>query len=642
MSGRTVKCPACMEAFTIPSPEKGSKSSASDLAPLELQNRPSTSSDPQPAARKKTASSAPQPNPQPKKKKPTPTPTQKRTANSKTEQPKKKPVPKKPAPQSVPQPAAIDLDASMMVEPLENPNDPLGIESLTGQASVPVVEAIPVVTPQPIPAQPQPFDAQPVSPQQVNPVTAQPVAAQPVNTQAAPVAAAMVAGPTRPQQNRQTQTSKTPKKKSIMLPLVIGGSCFIGLMLVAVIVSFSLAMKKPKKPKREIDISKIPIYQDQVDGAGDEKAAAPTGPLTLAEAEKAAKEFEKAIKQNNEVKARRFINVHGIMDRAAKELKLNPDSYLEFKTQYVDEINDQGGAWTGFVEVIQEGGDLTFLRANERSGQIGVTFRFIRSDGYLDYIDFLLDRPKGSHWVSATDMYSFSTGEPTSKTFSRLMKDFSHFKRFGESNPGSSDIRDNREMVKMDLAVDSLQLGEAAQCYSRLTPKGKKDRFALLTKMRMEALGSKPYSMVRTLDQLERYYANDPSVQYWRLNTAKFTGDTRKAFVAIDRFDKLVNDPYLNVERASLYVQRNEFSKALSAFNEGKKKMKYPDVAYVRLTEIECLLGNRFFQEAINKMNKFAKDWEISVDEIEDSLSQNVLNEFKRTSFYRRWRQGRE
>jgi len=224
---------------------------------------------------------------------------------------------------------------------------------------------------------------------------------------------------------------------------------------------------------------------------------------------------------------------------------------------------------TGFAHMMSaslEGfGDYRPLHMHRTGDQQRALFRLIVANGTVNYHDFILSRsPSGK--VVATDFYVFAIGEYYSQFLRRGFLPLLH-QSGGDSTaalagPEKDFVAHAAQIGQMGVDVQKKNWQKVLDAYKRLPPSVQASKFVLpMRLLAAQSLDMKEY--LATIDDLQKYFPNDPMVNMILIDGYTLREQYGKALEACDQLDKAVGgDPYLKSLRAGVLVKQNKLDAA--------------------------------------------------------------------------------
>jgi len=210
--------------------------------------------------------------------------------------------------------------------------------------------------------------------------------------------------------------------------------------------------------------------------------------------------------------------------------------------------------WDGQCQSLASNGPATFkyLGVREDAGTWHPIIRMI-SGGGLNYAEFELGRfPEG---VLAVDTTYYLTGEPLSRTLSRLL---------GSAQTAIDDgnMGDGSTMVKIAEKQRAGDFEGALALIKDLPPALRNDKSIMLLEIGLDP-GSDEARYLGAIERFEKAFPGDPALDLVSIDGFFMRKQFDRLHTSLDRLDKRVNDPYLDVMHALAYLQAAALDQAM-------------------------------------------------------------------------------
>lgn len=275
-------------------------------------------------------------------------------------------------------------------------------------------------------------------------------------------------------------------------------------------------------------------------------------PVTEAEAEVAARQLEQAVARANVSEFNSYFDWDAFLDRVTQGIEVPATAANGFRVGF-KQSNDFASQ---IINAAGMSGSYRLLRVHQKDGTTRGLFRLISNAG-VNYHDLVFERrPSGK--VQVVDAYVFMGGEMLSESIRRMyiamaadVNQSIVTKLFG----GESDI------VKAVPIINNMRQAMMTKNYQGMLaeyhklPDSVKQQRPLLVMRYMAAQNLGPEELAKAIDDFRRYDPNAACLDlllidhYFTLNQFQLARDS------LDRLDKEVQDPYLDLMRAGTYLQ---------------------------------------------------------------------------------------
>jgi hypothetical protein len=255
------------------------------------------------------------------------------------------------------------------------------------------------------------------------------------------------------------------------------------------------------------------------------------------------------------------------------------------------------------TEQIEQGGSYDFLRVRIGRGGRRLLFRVTSAEGMLNYHDIVVYRA-GSGELMAADLHVAATGELLSETFRRSLLHI-----VAQENPtilqrltGSQAdyVKFLPQVSQLTTHIRENQYQEALADYDQLPASLQREKSILILRI-AAAQNVSEAEYQAALKTLVEYHPNDASVGFYMIDAAQQGGDMEGALRAVNRLDKAVGgDPYLNVVRASLFVEKQDHTKARELL--AKVEAWNPRLVQTQWVYVSIALAEQEFDEVVRRL----------------------------------------
>ncbi len=312
-------------------------------------------------------------------------------------------------------------------------------------------------------------------------------------------------------------------------------------------------------------------------------------PITDAEATAYAKQIDAAARRGNRNIINTVLDEDLFADEVAKAAGKSWNSGL--KEGVKKGLVTQNFSRQVF-ESMGEDGTYEFVRQYQKDGVQHIIFRLF-GDGWLNYHDFALAKYNDS--IRARDIYLYLSGENLSKTMGALVMAMT---KADDNN--SIDIKQQAQVLpRIRLLQKQKQFEEAKRLLDGLPAEIRKEKAMQLVNVQLAAeMDEATYTAA--MNEFEKSYGNDPTVQLALFDNYFLRGDYDRLFTVLDGIDKTVQDPVLDYFRATVYYKKGDKAAAVQRLEALHRKL--PDFQPGALE----LLANYLEQNQIEKANTLA------------------------------------
>jgi tetratricopeptide (TPR) repeat protein len=296
--------------------------------------------------------------------------------------------------------------------------------------------------------------------------------------------------------------------------------------------------------------------------------AKPAPQASPAECRKFADEFLQAVETGKLNRLNEKFNWPALLDRATAAIQAPPQTQKPFKENGARQaIDAERGFSAKLLETIKAGGKLKFLRVHDVDHDRRVMFRLVNKDDKLGYLDFVLGK-NARDQLRIVDVDAAQDGQLLSTTIREA-----YLQRLADEQPQFGASLTGEDRAFFEAAPQLTQIAafrrtgnfrRAMETFEQL-PRDVQARksFQRLHVAIAEGLGDKAYA--DALDEFRAHFPDDPSQNL--LSADDYLRDKQydKAAGCIHRLDQHVDDPYLDVMLARLYLQAGEPQMARAA-----------------------------------------------------------------------------
>jgi hypothetical protein len=243
-----------------------------------------------------------------------------------------------------------------------------------------------------------------------------------------------------------------------------------------------------------------------------------------------------------------------------------------------------------------------YLGVREVAGAWHPIVRILGDNG-LNYAELELGRfPAG---VMAVDATYYNTGEPLSRTLSRLM---------GSAQAAIDDgtIGDAGAMQRITRRAQAGDLAGALAIIDELPPALRKDKAIMLMEVGLDP-GDDEARYLGAIERFEKAYPGDPALDLVSLDGFFLRKEFKRMHATLDRLDRRVADPYLDVMRALAYRGASEIDKATEAAKRATAREPELPEGWDTLSQV-CTI-KKDFACAVEALKVLAERFETPISE---------------------------
>lgn len=347
-----------------------------------------------------------------------------------------------------------------------------------------------------------------------------------------------------------------------------------------------------------------------------------------------AESFVQAIATGDVQTADSLIDYDFILARAT-ELA---DVEKEFQEGFMRGFNDnlgQRGLGRQMVANTQPDGSFRLLKTHTVDGQKRAMFRVVMTDGSLNYLDMILAIRPGP-LVKAVDIYVVAAGEQMSQTIRRI-----YLMSAAQINPSllqrlsgrDGDFVKNMERIaEMTQQFQAGNGGAALSAYRQLPQSMRDEKSMMLIATQAASLVS-DNEYLSMLEEFRRVHANDACSDIISIDYYFMRKEFDQALECINRLDTAIGgDPYLNIHRAQLMVERGELDEARKLCESSIETA--PDEEDLYWVVVTITLRQKKFADTVTWLNRLQSEFEL---ELSDLQSVPEYSEFVESPEYSAW-----
>ena len=288
-------------------------------------------------------------------------------------------------------------------------------------------------------------------------------------------------------------------------------------------------------------------------------ARAAATPVTFDDAKALAAEIEKSFAERDPAAFVGAFDDAAIVKRALAGYPLTDKSAQEMAAG-IKVGNDLANR---IVKTVLEGGSYKLVRIETPAGQAPVPmFRLLNKDS-INYHHLTLARDDAGA-VKIVDVDVFISGEPMSKTMRRLI-----LPALAEAQKGKADdvVKPLADVAAMQRVAAGGDYKAALDLWEKLPTAVRNEKSLQLTRLQYaQRVGPAKYDVA--VKEYEALFPGDPVLDLTRVYSLTAAKKYDQALAAIDRLDKTVQDPYLDLMRAQTYAALRDTEKAQLHFDK--------------------------------------------------------------------------
>lgn len=297
-------------------------------------------------------------------------------------------------------------------------------------------------------------------------------------------------------------------------------------------------------------------------------AAAPDADKSLAPFRAPAEAYAQQISANQPTQADALFDWNALLDKSFRDLSA-PKGFTDgFRQGFA---RTQSSLSQALATAVQQGGTFSLLRLRKVDRRTLALFRMLPEAGGVNYLELELERrPNGT--VKAVDVEPYLTGEAMSVTARRLALRAAAESKMTFLDKLAGDEADLiKSAPKLREMAEQLKAGQhekVLQLYGALPVSMQKEKTTLVQRLTAaQALDDERYTAA--MADFEKWHPGDPALDLVVIDRSFLKKEWAKVIAAVDRLDKRVGgDPYLNVIRASTWLQENKLAEAAKALDQ--------------------------------------------------------------------------
>jgi tetratricopeptide (TPR) repeat protein len=326
------------------------------------------------------------------------------------------------------------------------------------------------------------------------------------------------------------------------------------------------------------------------------------------------------------------IDLDAVLDRASAGIEAPEERRRKFIANGKRALTQS--LTQGLQQALKKGG-YRFLRMQHTGNEKQALFRVFGDDSGLNYHRLVLGHT-ADRKVRAVDIYGFASGELLSQTMRRMylpMAAEASKSLLAKLTQSESDfVKHRSKLVELSTADADGRSARVLEIYATLPPSLQKDKTFLLARMKAAAeVSEKEYA--DTLDAFRDYYPADPCLDILLIDHYFLRKQFDRALACIDTLDKAVGgDPYLNVMRANVYLEKKDFAKARECAQKAVAAEENLQPAYWAL--ITASLGTKDFAETSRLLTAVREKCGVEID---DLAADSEYAEYVKSPEYNEW-----
>ena len=280
------------------------------------------------------------------------------------------------------------------------------------------------------------------------------------------------------------------------------------------------------------------------------------------EAKQYGQSYIEALTKPNVPRAAQMIDWDALFERATE----GDVATERWRRGFIEGAKSSGSSLVDTLsKIIANGGDITMLGVRTAGGEKRVILRLLLPEGTLNYHEMVLVKDK-TGFVRARDFYVYTSGEYFSDTIQRLYllaaaSDPNVLERLsGKKNAFVEALPDYKNMMQKVRDGDGKG---AIAIYKRLPQDLRKQKSVMIAYVSAASKVGDDVAYGAAMDEMRAAFPNDPGLDLMSIDSFLLKEKYDETLAAIDRVDKAVGgDPYLDVLRANVNLQRGDVEKA--------------------------------------------------------------------------------
>ncbi len=298
---------------------------------------------------------------------------------------------------------------------------------------------------------------------------------------------------------------------------------------------------------------------------------------------------------------------------------------------------ERGGSTLAQVLVLNTfgGGGYRLLRIRQQDGRQRAIFRIAGADSGLNYHEMILVRKPGGQ-INVVDLYDYASAELFSKELRRSFLPLgpgpSRNLATGLSEMERDRLKHFSQYLELTAAVSAGRGEQALGIYNALPESLQRDKHVLMLRLQASQTVDEP-TFAAAIEAFHRCHPNALSPDLVLIDGHITYGQYDEALACIDRLDEAVGgDPYLNVMRAGIHVEMQDYAKAKQLVRQALDTDGTLVDAYWTLASISML--EKDFAETTRLLKTLADRFEI---EMADLTTLPDYAEYVKSPHYQQW-----
>jgi tetratricopeptide (TPR) repeat protein len=238
---------------------------------------------------------------------------------------------------------------------------------------------------------------------------------------------------------------------------------------------------------------------------------------------------------------------------------LSPPATAQEVTQITQQLKIGGTFANSIVRAVRDGGSYRLVRIDQSAdAEPAPVFRLL-SQNSLNYHTLRLGRD-GQGRLRVVDVDVFVSGEALSYTMRRML--MSALSAAGSGRPGADQYeQDMKKVEEMQRIAAGGDLKTAMELWEKLPEGLRRQKPLMLYRIQYtQRLGGEAFE--QAIKAFEKQFPDDGVVEMIRIQTHTAARRYDEALAAVDRLDKLIKDPYLDLLRAQFFVSKKDAARA--------------------------------------------------------------------------------
>ncbi|RPI89714.1 MAG: hypothetical protein EHM42_02560, partial [Planctomycetaceae bacterium] len=313
----------------------------------------------------------------------------------------------------------------------------------------------------------------------------------------------------------------------------------------------------------------------------------------------------------------RHIDWEALSATASRGFQIPPKSKGKFLSEFRAAQDEDSGFSGQVIRAASKGGSYALLRVHEVGTEMRALFRIVLpEDAGFNYHDYVLKRVGNA--IKAVDVYIYGAGEMLTSTMRRAMI-------ISAATQGPDWLKglSGRDLDMARAAKVIREYSELAAkpdpeavlaIYAKLPPKVQTEKGVLLVRL-YAAMQIDAATEQKAIADIRKADPNDVAGDMLCLST--YLGSQRYDLYqkVVARLNKIVGgDPYLNVVKASMHVERKEFAEARKLLKDAIEADDTLSDAWWSLVTVS--LRDQSFSETVTCLDKLATEFGVDVGDL--------------------------